>query len=237
MESDSDNNSDADDKTSNQGNEVELIDVALATTASAEMNPWMVPPSVKKVSQYSKPVEIVNKITKENNSETDGENVGEYVTVDKNKNSELDFDELFDEIQEKRKLLPKVKRNDDGETEEGFTKKKSRKKRKLDKLTAKRKARKEAEELKKKQKIGDFVELGSDLENVQNDEDDELIHSSLTRKRTLEDLEGDWSDDDGKMVRTKKRSKEDRRNTVEKSKTDRLGFFYLISWITLPAAL
>ena len=234
MESDSDDNSDADDSTSNQGNETELIDVALATTASAEKNPWMVPPSVEKVSQFSKPAEIVNKITKENNSDTDDDNVGRNVTVDKNKNNELDFDELFDEIQEKRKLLPKVKRNDDGETEEGFTKKKSKKKRKLDKLKAKRKARQEAEELKKKQKIGDFVELGSDSkndekfkdeekdENVQNDEDDELIYSSLMRKRTLEDLEGDWSDDDGgKTTHTKKRSKEDKRNTTEKSKTER----------------
>ena len=102
-------------------------------------------------------------------------------------------------------------------------------------MKTKRKAKQQAEELKKKQDLGDFVELDSDSdgdEQTKGDyttaekdddqevapDDEELIHSSLTRKRTLEDLEGDWSDEGEDAVHTKKRAIEDntQSNTVER---------------------
>ena len=119
MDSDSDDKND-DDNTSNHGNEGELIDIALATTAFGEKNPWMLPPSVKKVSQFSRPKQIVNKdnIVEDKNSDTDEDDVRGNVGAT-NRNNEVDIDELFDEIQKKRKLLPKNVQHEAEEDEEG----------------------------------------------------------------------------------------------------------------------
>ena len=224
MDSDDDNDDD------NHGNEGELIDVALATTASGEKNPWMLPPSVKKVSQFSRPKEIVNKdnITKDKTSDTE-EGVEKNSTLNnKEKSGELDIDELFEEMQRKREALH-IEKDD-----EEIIAIKLRKKKKAEKLKAKRKAKKEAAKLKEKQKLGDVVALKSDSEgDVDNNDssnkkpdkvkknkkrkrkvakkrqeddgdDDEIIHSSLTRKRTLEDMDGNWSEDED-TVKGKKR--------------------------------
>ena len=226
MESDSDDDNDDD----NHGNEGELIDVALATTASGEKNPWMLPPSVKKVSEFSRPKEIVIKdnITKDKTSDTE-EGVKENTALDnKEKSGELDIDELFEEMQRKREALH-IEKDD-----EEIATKTLRKKKKAEKLKAKRKAKKEAAKLKEKQKLGDLVKLGSDSEGdvdnndsankkpeqtkkntkkkrkrakkLQEDDGDgeEIIHSSLTRKRTLEDMDGNWSEDDD-TVKSRKR--------------------------------
>ena len=162
MESDSDDNND-----DNHGNETELIDVALATTASGEKNPWMLPPSVKKVSKFSRLKEVVNEdnITKDKTTDAE-EGVEENSVVNnKEKSGELDIDELFEEMQRKRGALH-IEKDD-----EEFVGKKARKKKKAEKLKAKRKAKKEAEKLRKKQKFEEYVELGSDPEsdNVDND--------------------------------------------------------------------
>lgn len=129
---------------------------------------------------------------------------------------DLDIDDLFEEMQKKRKALPK-----DPDELEGFVEKKSRKKRKLDKLKAKRKAKLEAQnkaEAGETTEFGeDFVKLASDSEHEDEDktetvekaEENEteaseaLIHQSLSRKRTLEDLEGDWSDGGGDVTGVK----------------------------------
>ena len=219
MESDSDDNND-----DNHGNETELIDVALATTAYGEKNPWMLPPSVKKVSEFSRLKEIVNKdnITKDKTTDTEEVVEENSVVNNKEKSGELDIDELFEEMQRKRGALH-IEKDDDE-----FVGKKTRKKKKAEKLKAKRKAKKEAEKLKKKQKLDESVELESDIgdndstntktknsnnrksiknkikrttnpqedSNNNDDDEEEIIHSSLTRKRTLEDMEGNWSDDD-----------------------------------------
>ena len=212
MDSDSDDNND-----DNHGNEQELIDVALATTASGEKNPWMLPPKVKKVSEFSRLKEVVNEdnIMKDKTTDTE-EGVEKKSVLNSNeKSGELDIDELFEEMQRKRGALY-IEKDD-----EEFVEKKARKKKKAEKLKAKRKAKKEAERLRNKQKVEESAELESEPEsdigdnnnsdknsnkknlkgqqqedNADDDDGGEIIHSSLTRKRTLEDMEGNWSDDD-----------------------------------------
>ena len=196
MESDSDDNND-----DNHGNETELIDVALATTASGEKNPWMLPPSVKKVSEFSRLKEIVNKdnITKDKTTDTE-EGVEENSVVNnKEKSGELDIDELFEEMQRKRGALH-IEKDDDE-----FVGKKARKKKKAEKLKAKRKAKKEAEKLKKKQKLEEYVELGSDPESDIGDNDSTNKKSKNSnnkkskkneRKRTTNRQEDNNNDDD-----------------------------------------
>ena len=195
MESDSDDNND-----NNHGNETELIDVALATTASGEKNPWMLAPSVKKVSEFSRLKEIVNKdnITKDKTTDTEEGVEEKSVVNDKEKSGELDIDELFEEMQRKRGALH-IEKDDDE-----FVGKKARKKKKAEKLKAKRKAKKEAEKLKK-QKLEEYVELGSDPESDIGDNDSTNKKSKNSnnkkskkneRKRTTNRQEDNNNDDD-----------------------------------------
>ncbi len=140
---------------------------------------------------------------------------------------DVDIDNLFEEMQKKRKALPK-----DTEELEQFVEKKSKKKRKLDKLKAKRKLKQEQAEKEKKQEFKeDFIKFKSDSgesgnenegeeEATANEEEEGIIRGSLTRKRTLEDLEGDWSDEN--EVRTgdgaKTVNESDRSRTKKKRK-------------------
>ena len=232
VDSDSDDNND-----DNHGNETELIDVALATTASGEKNPWMLPPSVKKVSEFSRLTEVVNEdnITKDKTTDTE-EGVEENSVVNnKEKSGELDIDELFEEMQRKRGALH-IEKDD-----EEFVGKKARKKKKAEKLKAKRKAKKEAEKLRKKQKLDESVELESDPEsdNVDNDSANKKNKNSNKKtskgegkRATNRQEDNNDDDDDGEEIihssLTRKRTLEDMEGNwsdddVEASSKKRLG--------------
>ena len=201
------------------GEEVELTEVALATTAMAgndSKNPWMLP-SKKPKSQFSRLEEVKNTEMDSVNSDDDNSSdvkrtIGDSGIIEPNNSNNLDIDELFEEVQRKRKALP-IDPTQSGEGER-FEMKKSRKKKKLEKLKAKRKA-------KEKAKLGDFVELNADSDDDtkeksseqnganpevnEDSENDEGLITSLKRKRTLEDMDGNLSDSEKPQVQSKKK--------------------------------
>ncbi len=212
---------------------LELTEVALATTALAgneSKNPWMLP-SKKPKSQFSRLEEVKNaemeNVTSDENNIDDVKRINSDTgIIEHNDSNNLEIDELFDEVQRKRKALPKVQ-TQNGE-DEGFEIKKSRKKKKLEKLKAKRKAKETAN-------LGEFVGLHADSDgeskeklseqtdvnpvvNEDSDNDEGLI-TSLTRKRTLEDMDGNWSDTEKHQVQNKTKKTKNKNKKKGKNKS------------------